>query len=79
MRPKNHPVYPCTKYKVRGKIHQVQEPMKKEKFAQHVFITLGKLKLRMSLQISLHGQGPMPKKIDQRFLLPGVPNKSTQV
>ena len=51
---KNHPVYPCTEYKVRRKTHQVQEPMKKGKFAQHVFITLSKLKLQMNLQIILH-------------------------
>ena len=40
--------------------------MKKGKFAQHVLITLGKLKLQMNLQISLHAQEPVPKNIDQR-------------
>ena len=43
--------------------------MKKGKFAQHVLITLGKLKLHMNLQISLDAQEPVPKNIDQRFLL----------
>ena len=69
MRQKPHPVYPCTKYKVRRKTQQVQEPMKKGKFAQHVFVTLVKLKLQMKLQISLHAQGPIPNKIDQNFFL----------
>ena len=59
MRPKNHL---NTEYKVRRKTHQVQEPVQKGKFAQHVFITLGKLKLQINLQISFHAQGPMPKK-----------------
>ena len=67
MRPKNHPVYPCTEYKVRRKTHQVQEPMKKGKFAQHVVITLGKLKLQMNLQIFLHARGSMPKKSTRDF------------
>ena len=49
--------------------------MKKGKFAQHVFITLGKLKLQMNLQISLHAQGPIPKEIDQRFFSTGCPKK----
>ena len=66
---KSHPVYLCTEYKIRRNTHQIQEPMKKEKFAQHVFITLGKLKLQMNLQISLHAQGPMPKTVDQKFSL----------
>ena len=79
MRPKNHPVYPCTEYKVRRKTHQVQEPMKKGKFAQHVFITLGKLKLGMNLQISLHAQGPMPKKDRPEVFSAGCSKKSTQV
>ena len=64
---KKHPVYPCTEYKVRRKTRQVQKPMRKGKVVQHVFITLGKLKLQINFQISLHAQGPMPKKIDQRF------------
>ena len=37
--------------------------MKKETLAQHVFVTLGKLKLKMSLQISLYAQRPMPKNL----------------
>ena len=34
--------------------------MKKGIFVQHVFITLGNLKLQTNLQISLHTQRPMP-------------------
>ena len=66
---KNHPVYTCTEYKVRRKTHQVQEPVQKGKFAQHVFITLGKLKLQIDLQISFHAHGSMPKRINQRSFL----------
>ena len=41
--------------------------MKKGKFAQHDFITSGKLKLQLNLQILLRAQGPMQKS-DQRFI-----------
>ena len=55
---KNNPLYQCNEYELRTKTHQVQEPMERGKSAQHVFVSLGKLKLQMNLQISLHPQGP---------------------
>ena len=48
--------------------------MKTGNFAQHVFITLGKLKLQMNLQIFLHAQGPMPKK-NRPEISTGCPQK----
>ena len=51
--------------------------MQKGKFAQHIFITLGKLKLQINLQISFHAQGPMPKK-SSRDLFLGHLNSETQ-
>ena len=77
VRPKNHPVHPCNEYKVRRKTHQVQEPMKNGKFAQHIFITLGKLKLQMNLQISLNAQLPMPKNKSTRDFFPEHLNSET--
>ena len=65
---KNHPVHPCTKYKVRRKTHQIQEPMEKGKFAQHVFSTLGKLKLQINLQISLNYRDLCQKSLSEIFL-----------
>ena len=49
------------------KLSQVQEPMKKGKFAQQVFVTCGKLKLQMNLQISLDAQGPITKQNRPEF------------
>ena len=43
--------------------------MKKGKFVQHLFISLGKLELEMNLQIFLHAQGPMPKISTRNFFL----------
>ena len=57
--------------------------MKKETLAQHVFITLGKLKLKMNLQISVYAQGPMPKiyltpKFKNRHNLHEIDKKSNR-
>ena len=41
--------------------------MKKGKFAQHVFITLGKLKLQINFQIFLQEQEPVPKNRPEIF------------
>ena len=38
-------------------------------FAEHVFITLHKLKQPMNLQIFLHAQGPIPKKSTRDIFL----------
>ena len=37
--------------------------MEKGKFARHVFINLGTLKLQMNAQISWQVEGPMPKNM----------------
>ena len=64
MRPKNHPAYSCTGQKRNSSTSGTYE---KGKFGQHVFITLGKLKLHINLQISLHAQGPTPRKSTRDF------------
>ena len=64
MRQKDHPVYlvlaGVLSTRSEEKLIKFRNLRKKENL-------LNTLKLQMNLQISLHTQGPMPKKIDQRF------------
>ena len=64
MRPEKHPGFLCTAYKVTGKIHLIQKPMKKGKFTSHSFINLGKFNLYIHF---LAYVGTYAEKIDKRL------------